>query len=118
MGFPWYFGLNGVKPRSEGKTTTTVGTAVAVTRSLSTLASVSRKPSNLSAISRRVPAPTSPTTTKFGLSRRRQSAEAGAAAASDRIRNAVHDSRPEPQDAGIEDPPVVKAGHYLTVCGA
>ncbi len=60
---------------------TTVGTGVAVARSVSTRVSVSRKPSNLIATSRSVPAPTSPTTTKFGLSMRFHSAAQGLATA-------------------------------------
>lgn len=60
---------------------TTVGTGVAVARSPSTRVRVSRKPSNLTATSRSVRALTSPTTTKFGLSMRRHSAEHGSAIA-------------------------------------
>ncbi len=69
-GLPRNSRLKGVNARSLGNTKTTVGTAVAVARALSTRLSVSRKLSNCAAIRPRSRALASPTTMKFGLSRR------------------------------------------------
>jgi hypothetical protein len=77
LGLPLNFGLNGVKALSDGKTMTTVGTAVAVKVEVSTRPRTSRKFSKRRVISRRSPALTSPTTVKCGLSIRCHSALAG-----------------------------------------